>query len=156
MSIAPVRKELVIESGQAQCFRVFTEEHGLWWLLATHHIGEKDAQTAIIEPRSGGRWYERAADGTECLWGSVLAWEPPARIVLDWQTGANWKHDPDLHTEVEVRFIALGPARTRVELEHRHLARMGDAASKLREAFDSPGGWSGILGRFGDRAAKSS
>ena len=150
MSIEPVRKEIVVEASQARAFRVFTEEQGAWWPLATHHIGEKPAETAVIEPRAGGRWYERAQDGTVCLWGKVLVWDPPGRIVLQWQTGANWKHDENLHTEVEVRFVALGPARTRVELEHRMLEAFGDDAEKMSTAFQS--GWGTLIGLFAARA----
>jgi uncharacterized protein YndB with AHSA1/START domain len=148
-----VRKQIVVDASQARAFRVFTEEHGAWWPLATHHIGASPPETAVIEPRVGGRWFERAADGTECPWGKVLVWDPPGRIVLAWQTGADWKHDPDLITEVEVRFVALGPAQTRVELEHRHLDRFGEAAANMRAAFDSDGGWNGMLTLFGARAA---
>ena len=114
MTIAPVRKEIVVEASQERAFRVFTAEHGAWWPLATHHIGAQAAETAVIEPRVGGRWLERAADGTECQWGRVLVWDPPGRLVLAWQIGADWKHDDALLTEVEVRFVALGPALTRV------------------------------------------
>ena len=119
--MASVRKEITVEASQARAFRAFTEEHGAWWPLATHHIGEKDAETAIIEPRAGGRWFERAADGTECLWGKVLVWDPPGRLVLSWEIGANFKYQEGLSLEVEVRFVVLGPALTRVELEHRNL-----------------------------------
>src|SRR5579864_2317480 len=145
MTIAPVRKEITVEASQARAFRVFTEEHGAWWPLATHHIAQKPAATAVIEPRAGGRWFERAADGSECLWGKVLVWDPPGRLVLSWEIGADWKHDDALSTEVEIRFVALGPAQTRVELEHRQLERFGDAAEQMRTAFDSEGGWNGIL-----------
>lgn len=48
----------------------FTEGHGTWWPLATHHIGTKPAATAVIEPGAGGRWFERAADGEECDLGT--------------------------------------------------------------------------------------
>jgi hypothetical protein len=153
--IAPVRKEIVVEASQVRAFRVFTEEHGQWWPLATHHIGEKAAETAIIEPRAGGRWFERAADGTECLWGKVAVWDPPGRLVLSWEISPNWKHDETLATEVEVRFVVLGPALTRIELEHRQLERLGDAAEAMRGAFDSEGGWSGILQAYAARAAKA-
>jgi hypothetical protein len=150
--IAPVRKEIVVEASQERAFRVFTEEHGAWWPLATHHIGAQPAATAVIEPRAGGLWLERAADGTECLWGKVLVWDPPGRLVLAWQIGADWKHDDALSTEVEIRFVALGPALTRIELEHRQLERLGAAAEGMRGAFDSEDGWNGILRRFAERA----
>jgi uncharacterized protein YndB with AHSA1/START domain len=114
-----------------------------WW-PATHSINASPLKQAIIEPRAGGRWYERREDGTECQWGKVLVWEPPTRLVLAWKIGAAWKYDPAFLTEVEVRFIAEGPAATRVELEHRGLESYGAAAAKLRGAFDSPGGWSGL------------
>jgi hypothetical protein len=153
MPVPPVRKEIVVEASQARAFRVFTEEQGSWWPLATHHIGEKAAETAIIEPRAGGRWFERAADGTECQWGKVLVWDPPGRVVLAWQIGPNWKHDEACSTEVEIRFVVLGPALTRIELEHRQLERFGDAAETMRGAFDSDGGWSAILGLYATRAA---
>jgi hypothetical protein len=154
MSVAPVRKEIVVEASQARAFRVFTEEHGAWWPLATHHIGAQAAETAVIEPRTGGRWFERAEDGTECPWGKVLVWDPPGRIVLAWEIGANWTNDPQTATEVEVRFVVLGPALTRIELEHRNLARLGDAAEGMRGAFDSEGGWGGILKAYAARAAE--
>ncbi len=151
MQIAPIKAELVVDASQERAFRVFTEEHGAWWPLAHYHIGEKAAETAVIEPRAGGRWYERAQDGTECPWGKVLVWDPPGRLVLAWQIGANWKYDPDLVTEVEVRFIALGPARTRIELEHRKLDQYGDAAQAAREQL--AGGWPALVQAFATRAA---
>ncbi len=152
MTVAPVRKEIVVEASQARAFRAFTQEHGAWWPLASHHIAEKPAETAIIEPRAGGRWFERATDGSECQWGKVLVWDPPGRIVLAWQIGADWKHDPAFSTEVEIRFVALGPAKTRVELEHRQLERFADAAEGMRGAFDSEGGWGGMLKLFAAHA----
>ena len=101
----------------------------------------------VIEPRVGGRWYERGEDGSQCEWGKVLAWEPPRRVLLAWQISAAWKYDAALVTEVEVNFVPDG-SRTRVELEHRHLERMGTAAEAVRQSIDSPGGWSGLLEAF--------
>jgi len=114
-SIAPIRKSLVVEASRERAFRVFTEEHGAWWPLATHHIGKKPAETVVIEPRAGGRWFERATDGDTCLWGHVQVWDPPNRLVLLWQVTADYAYDEAFSTEVEVRFVVLGPALTRVE-----------------------------------------
>ena len=147
-----VSKEITVETSQSRAFDVFTREHGAWWPLATHHIGSAPAETAVIEPHVGGRWFERAADGSECDWGRVLVWDPPARLVLAWDISADWKHDETIDTEVEVRFVSLGPALTRVELEHRRLERFGAAAEQMRGAFDSEGGWAGILRSFAARA----
>jgi uncharacterized protein YndB with AHSA1/START domain len=147
-----VRKEITVEASQARAFDVFTREHGVWWPLATHHIGSAAAETAIIEPHAGGRWFERAADGSECDWGRVLVWDPPGRLVLAWEISADWKHDESIDTEVEIRFVSLGPARTRVELEHRRLDRYGAAAEQMRGIFDSENGWTNILRLFVARA----
>jgi hypothetical protein len=147
-----VRKEITVEASQTRAFNVFAQELGAWWPLATHHIGGAPAETAIIEPRAGGRWFERAADGTECDWGHVLIWDPPGRLVLSWEISADWKHDESIDTQVEVRFVAVGPALTRVELEHRRLEGFGAAAEQMRGIFDSEGGWSRILREYVGRA----
>lgn len=147
-----VRKEITVEASQARAFNVFAQELGAWWPLATHHIGSAPAETAIIEPRVGGRWFERAADGTECDWGRVLIWDPPGRLVLSWEISADFKPDENIDTQVEVRFVAVGPALTRVELEHRRLEGFGAAAEQMRGIFDSEGGWSRILREYVGRA----
>jgi hypothetical protein len=77
-----------------------------------------------------------------------MAWEPPDRVLLCWSINGAWQYDPDLVTEVEVRFIAEGPKKTRVELEHRHIERMGATAEAGRAAVDSPNGWGAILESF--------
>jgi uncharacterized protein YndB with AHSA1/START domain len=145
-----VKHTLSVDAPLERAFAVFTEGFGRWW-PATHHIGKSELVDAVIEPRSGGRWYERNADGSECDWGHVIAWEPPRRVLLAWQLDAEWRYDPELITEVEVRFEADG-ARTRVTFEHRHLERMGERAEEVRRAVDSPEGWHGILARYAEAA----
>jgi hypothetical protein len=155
MAVDPVRREIVIEASQAHTFRVFTENLGTWWPLASHHIGEKEAETAVIEPRAGGRWYERAADGTECRWGKVRVWDPPGRLVLVWQIGGDFKYNPSVESEVEIRFVSMSPTRTRVELEHRDFEGMGEMAEMVRGAVDSPGGWTAVMKIFAEFAQKA-
>jgi uncharacterized protein YndB with AHSA1/START domain len=150
-AVAAVRKELVVEAPQERAFRVFTEGINRWWPRA-HHIGKAELKEAVLEPRAGGRWYERGVDGSECLWGKVLVYEPPRRLVLAWQINAQWQYDETLSTEVEVRFTSEGPKRTRVELEHRDLERFGEQQEQIGKAFES--GWSGILAEFQKVAAQ--
>lgn len=144
---APVRKRLHVNTTPERAFAVFTARMHAWWPLDHSLLQGKPRQDVIIEPRSGGRWFERATDGSECTWGRVLAWEPPGRVLLAWQIDATWRFDPDFVTEVEIRFIPEGGA-TRVELEHRNLERYGDAAETMRATFNSPNGWSTGLERF--------
>ncbi len=141
---APVRRTIVVATPPARAFEVFTDRIGRWW-PKSHHVGAAEPQDVVIEPRADGRWFERAADGTECQVGRVLVWDPPQHLVLAWQLTADWKFDPDLITEVEVRFIPEGEAATRVELEHRDLERFGERAGQVREAIDAPRGWTAIL-----------
>src|SRR5262245_2275248 len=118
-----VRKVVSVKAPPAVAWRVFTEQMGTWWPLANYKIGNAKAVDAVLEPRVGGRWYERGEDGSTCDWGHVLAWEPHTRLVLTWDISADWQYDPNLGTEIELRFIADGKAGTRVELEHRRLDR---------------------------------
>jgi uncharacterized protein YndB with AHSA1/START domain len=152
-----VRKSISVEASQEHAFKVWTEGLDSWW-RRDHHIGEAEMAEAVLEPREGGRVYERGVDGSECDWGRVLVFEPPSRLVVSWQINGDWKYDPDMSraSEYEVRFIAEGPTSTRVEFEHRHLERHGEAAQKLFEAFDSDGGWMGALRSFADAAGTTS
>ena len=89
-----VRKVVTVKAPPAVAWRVFTERMGTWWPLAHYKIGKAKAVDAVIEPRVGGRWYERGDDGSTCDWGRVLAWEPPSRLVLSWDISADWQYDP--------------------------------------------------------------
>ncbi len=149
---APVRKTVRVKAPPARAFQVFASRMGDWW-PKSHSVGASPQADVIIEPRAGGRWYERGADGSECQWGRVLAWEPPSRLLLAWQLDADWTFDPELVTEVELRFIAEGAGMARVELEHRLLERMGARAEEVRASVDSPRGWSGILEGYAAVAA---
>jgi len=144
-TIAPIRKEIIVECPQERAFRVFTQRIDAWW-PREHHIGKVEMQSAVIEEKVGGRVYERGVDGSECEWGKVLLWEPPQRFVWSWQISASWQYDPELITEVEVKFTPEGAKRTRVVLEHRNLERYGDAAVEIRKMLDQ--GWAGTMPLF--------
>jgi uncharacterized protein YndB with AHSA1/START domain len=148
MSIKPaaVRKSVHVNAPVARAFEVFTAGMGRWW-LPSHKLGKTAFVDVVIEPKAGGRWYERSEDGSEWNWGKVQAWEPPARLVLAWQINANFVYEPCLTTEIEVRFVEEAGG-TRVELEHRNLDRFGAQAESVRTVFESPAGWSGLLAAF--------
>jgi uncharacterized protein YndB with AHSA1/START domain len=144
-----VRKTVVVNVPIAHAFKVFTERFDTWW-PRSHHIGKVEPYTAILEPREGGRWFERGADGTECEWGRVLVYSPPTKIVVSWNIGPDYAYDPDPSkaSRVEVAFRDEGNGKTRVELVHAQLDRHGAGWEKLRESVGSEGGWSGIMEKF--------
>ena len=117
---------------------MFATRMGDWW-PKDKTPGDKPMADIVIEPRTGGIFYEVDVEGTQHQWGTVLAWNPPEQLLLGWQLGKDWKFDPDLVTEVELTFEPAGEGRTRVTLEHRHLERFGAIAEERRAQLD--GGW---------------
>ncbi len=93
-----------------------------------------------MEPRLGGRWLEISDQGAETCVATITTWEPPHRVVMLWQVNAQWKPDPTMRSEVDVRFTADGPDSTVVELLHHKFETMGaDAGASMRKDVD--GGW---------------
>jgi Activator of Hsp90 ATPase homolog 1-like protein len=152
MSPAPVRKSLIVKAAPQRAFTVFTGRMGTWW-PRSHTIATAARADVVMEPRPGGRWYERGEDGSETEWGKVLQWDPPARVLLAWQIDGSWKYNPACVTEVEINFTSVGVNETRIELEHRYLERLGENAHAIREQLNS--GWGSILDLYaGDAAAQ--
>jgi uncharacterized protein YndB with AHSA1/START domain len=154
MTLEPIRKTITVACSREHAFKTYTEAFDSWW-PREHHLGEADLAEVVLEPKPGGRWYERLTDGSECDWGEVLVWEPPARVVLSWRIDGDWKADPDpAHaSEIDVRFFEEGPSSTRVELEHRAFERHGETAAKVRDGVSSDGGHGGLLELFAEKAA---
>ena len=149
-----VRTETLVEAPIERAFKVFTEEMESWW-DPDHHLGDAPLAEMVVERRVGGRIFDRLTDGSECQWSRVLAYEPPTLFVFSWDINTRWELETDLEktSEVEVRFIAEGPDRTRVELEHRHLDRHLDGWQGLREGVDSGDGWPLYLRRYAELLA---
>jgi uncharacterized protein YndB with AHSA1/START domain len=144
-----VRAEVVVNAPVERAFALFTERFDQI-KPREHNMLGADIAASVFEARVGGRVYDRGTDGTECQWGRVLAFEPPTRIVFSWDISPQWQIESDLDraSEVEVRFVADGPARTRVELEHRNLDRHGDGWQGTREGVRGDQGWPLYLQRF--------
>jgi uncharacterized protein YndB with AHSA1/START domain len=135
-----------------RAFAVFTDDIGSWW-PPEHHILAAELAEMVFEPRAGGHVYDRGVDGSECRWARVLAYEPPDRVLITWDINLAWQveNDPDKTSEVEVRFFAEGPERTRVELEHRGIDRHGEGWEHMHGAVGSPDGWETGLRRLAAR-----
>ena len=149
MSITPISRSVEVKAPPERAFTLFTTHMGPWW-PAGKTVGKNPHAAIVIEPRAGGRWFERDADGVETEWGRVLIWSPPERLVLGWQLNSRFTFDPEFLTEVELTFAVLEGGGTRVTLEHRNLERFGADAEKLAKQIGS--GWPQILAHFVDYA----
>jgi uncharacterized protein YndB with AHSA1/START domain len=149
-----VRNSIVVEAPVDRAFSVFTDGFGTFKPPEHNMLSVEIAET-VFETRVGGNIYDRGVDGSECRWARVLAYEPPNRVVFSWDISPHWRveTDPDRTSEVEVRFIAEGPDRTRVELEHRNLERHGEGWEGVREGVAGDQGWPLYLERFVGRLA---
>ena len=129
----PVRQSSVVRASTRRTFDAFVTTIGAWWPVQPFSAGKDRVRDITIEQRLGGRVYETWDDGTEVDWGTVTAWEPSRRFVMTW-TGT------PAPTEVEFTFAALGPALTRVSVEHRGWEALTD--QQLAEDCALPGGYS--------------
>jgi uncharacterized protein YndB with AHSA1/START domain len=148
MSIAPIRQSVETKAAPARAFELFTSRMGDWWPRGKT-VGKPHA-AIVIEPRNGGRWFERDEDGVEVQWGDVLAWNPPTGLLLAWRLNSQWTYDPAFETEVELSFDSLPNGGTRVTLEHRHLERFGADAEKIAASLN--GGWPTRIQNFAEFA----
>lgn len=142
-----VRQQITVDVPQARAFRVFTEQFdGI--KPREYNLLETDIEETVFEPWVGGHIYDRGVDGSVCRWARVLTFEPHERFVISWDITAQWQIEtnPDRASEVEIRFVPVGDAQTRVELEHRHLERHGDGWQDYRAGV--AGGWPVFLENF--------
>ena len=146
---AVVRRQIVVRASIDQAFDVFTRQFGDFKPREHNMLAAPIAET-VFEPHVGGHIVDRAIDGSDCRWARVLVYEPPERVVFSWDIGPTWQveSDPENASEVEVRFIAEAPDRTRVELEHRNIDRHGPGWEAVADGVGQDQGWPLYLARY--------
>ena len=136
-----VRRTVTVDCVVEEAFRLFTADATTWWPVETHSIHGAAVKEVVFEGREGGEVYELTADGEKGHWATVVAWDPPTRLVLAW----NILEREAVPTEVEIRFVGEGES-TRVELEHRGWEAVAEEAATKRENYDT--GWGQVLGVY--------
>lgn len=140
-----IRKTLHVDATVERAFEVFTDRVAEWWPFETHSISEEQHPEVQLQWHEGGVNGELVG-GELQPWYDVLAYEPPARVLLNWRV--NPEKPP---TQVEVTFTAEGE-RTRVELVHSGWEAHGDKADGEFAGYDS--GWDHVLGRYTEHVAR--
>ncbi|HSK97081.1 MAG TPA: SRPBCC family protein [Euzebyales bacterium] len=138
--MTPLELEFTVACPPAHAFDVWTTRTSLWW-PSGHSVSADPDLEVVIEPRPGGRIFERTPAGVEHDWGEILDWQPPARLRYLWHL----RRDRDDATEVEIRFDALDGG-TRVRIVHRGWERLGAAGPEWRDRNRQ--GWAGLLPHF--------
>lgn len=133
-----VRKSIVVAAPVELAFRVFTEEIGTWWPLATHSVMDEHAASVVMGQGIGGKLLETGDDGTEHHWGTVTDWEPPKRVGFTWHPG----HPGENITHVDVTFTGE-EGGTRVELVHTGWEVLGERAEAMHQGYTK--GWTPVL-----------
>ncbi|HEY7874499.1 MAG TPA: SRPBCC family protein [Actinomycetota bacterium] len=148
-TITPIEIEITVAASVEDAFATFTGDITSWWPSATHSVGEERVAEVVMEPRTGGRLFERWDDGTEHDWGEILEWEAPNRLVCSWQPNP----ERPAATEIEVTFEGVDGG-TRVRLEHRGWERLGEQGPGQRRDYSS--GWAPVLEGFARRCEAGS
>lgn len=141
IALPAINRSLTVAASPDRAFEVFTARIADWWPTEIHSIAAQQDRgrpdTVVLEPRVGGRLYEREGD-EEHQWANVLIYDPPNRLVLEWKVNPK----APAPTEIEVTFTPEGDG-TRVDLEHRGWDRLGDLAEEGHKSYDE--GWDGVL-----------
>jgi uncharacterized protein YndB with AHSA1/START domain len=145
MSEMVLTKTVTVPLAVEDAFRLYTEGIATWWPVSTHSVEKEEAETVTFEPGEGGRIYEQTKSGDEHLWGTVLTWDPPSRIVHSWYPSRG----EDTAQEVEITFERAGSG-TRLELVHTGWETLGDQAVEVYGNYET--GWDYVLGRYVERA----
>jgi uncharacterized protein YndB with AHSA1/START domain len=133
---------LRVRAPPERAFQAFVEEIGAWWRPnPLFQTTPRAPGRLAFEPGEGGRLTETLANGKVFEIGRVTAWEPPHRLEFSWRQAS---FPLELHTEVEVRFEAVGE-ETRVSVEHRGYHQV-PAESVARHGFPD----AVLLARLGD------
>jgi uncharacterized protein YndB with AHSA1/START domain len=141
--IEVVRKSVTVDCAVEEAFRVFTAEATSWWPVGSHSLYGDTVKDVVFEEHEGGEVYELTESGEKGHWATVLAWEPPHRLVLAWEVSPSV-----IGTQVEIRFLPE-EARTRVELEHRGWEHVAAEAPAKRDDYAE--GWGFVLGTYVER-----
>jgi uncharacterized protein YndB with AHSA1/START domain len=146
-----VHASIEVNATVQRAFEVFTRDFGAFKPPEHNLLAVPIAET-VAETRVGGHIIDRGADGSECPWATVLAYEPPDRFMFSWNISPHWQveTDTDKRSEVEVTFTALDRYRTRVEINHRHLDRHGEGWAGVREGVSTDEGWPLYLDRYAE------
>lgn len=146
--IEPLRLSFEIECPAEHAFDVWTTRLSTWWPKG-HSASGQPGTRVVLEPRLGGRIFERTPDGSEIDWGQITRWSPPTRLGYLWHIG----RDRGDATDVELTFVEVGDGRTRLDIVHGGWERLGAQGRAWRDANGN--GWKSLIPGYIEAAERS-
>ena len=139
--IEPLQFSFEVAVPAERAFAIWTSRFASWWPL-DHTVTAERGLTVVLEPRLGGRLYERTANGTEYDWGEITEWDPPRGFSYLWHLRA----DRSDATDVELSFVPIDDSSTRIELLHSGWDRLGAGGEDWRDR--NTGGWRSLMPHY--------
>lgn len=138
-----------VNATREAAFAAFVDRLGTWWPRDLTWAGANLVEIGV-EPKMGGRAFERAAGGTVQVWGTVLSVLRPEHIVIAWQIKMDRSPEPSPATasRIDVRLVALDPETTEVVIVHRDFPRHGEGWEAYRAAMGGKDGWPRLIGLY--------
>jgi len=126
--IESLRLSYELECSVGHAFGIWTTRFATWWPKGHSASGDPDTHV-VLEPRLGGRIFERTPSGLEIDWGEITVWSPPSRLSYRWHLG----RDGSEATDVELSFVDLGDGRTRLDIVQTGWERLGPQGRAWRD-----------------------
>jgi len=139
--IEPLHVSFEVACGVEHAFDTWTARFSTWWPHG-HTVSGHPAAEVVLEPKVGGRIFERTPDGGEIDWGEITVWDAPRRLAYLWHI----RRDRSDATDVEITFVPIDGAATRIDIVHTGWERLGAEGQAWRDA--NAGGWSGLVPHF--------
>jgi hypothetical protein len=146
--IEPLRLSSPLACSAEHAFATWSARFGSWW-PRSHTVSGDPVADVVLEPRVGGRIYERLADGTTIDWGEITRWDPPKGLAYLWHI----RRDRADATDVELTFVPVDDRSSRLDVEHRGWERLGATGPAWRDA--NAQGWGGLVPSFAEACARA-
>ncbi len=132
-----------------EAFAAFVDRMSDWWPRDYTWSGD-DLDVIGIEARANGRCFERAKDGSEKVWGTVLSLSRPDHIVFAWQISPKRAaiDNEAAASRVDVRLSATDAGGTAVLVVHRDFPRHGEGWEGYKDQMAGAKGWPLLIEAF--------
>ncbi|MBL8018574.1 MAG: SRPBCC domain-containing protein [Leptospirales bacterium] len=143
--LPPLVKTIDVPCSQEMAFTVFLNDMQSWWPLGKFSVsamGGKPSKSLRVDAKQGGQIVETTADDREYLWGIIQTYDPYDYLSMDFHIPQPMEK-VESRSFLELRFTALGPELTRVELKQSNWEAFGENAAMLQGGYGK--GWAIIF-----------